>query len=263
MILNLDGRSLYYEIHGDGMPLLLVHGFPLSGELWRPLVSQLARDYRLIVPDLRGHGRSQASATVTMAEFADDLVALLEAIGESRSVVLVGMSMGGYVSFEFYRRYRERVRALVLTNTKAEADGAEAAAARRTAAERTRREGSGVVAESMMPRLFGPRAPEALQAQWREIMVATPPEGVAAALEALAARPDSIATLESATCPVLIVAGEHDEITPPDDARRMQQAAPGSRLEVLPGAGHMSVVECPERFVEILNPFLEALPREA
>ena len=113
MILNLDGRSLYYEIHGDGMPLLLVHGFPLSGELWRPLVSQLARDYRLIVPDLRGHGRSQASATVTMAEFADDLVALLEAIGESRSVVLVGMSMGGYVSFEFYRRYRERVRALM------------------------------------------------------------------------------------------------------------------------------------------------------
>ncbi len=262
MNVTVDGVSLYYELHGAGEPILLVHGFPLSGELWRPLVPSLADAYRLIVPDLRGHGRSQASASASMARFADDLLALLECIDEARPVVLVGMSMGGYVSFEFCRRHPERVRALVLANTRAQADTPEGARTRRQTARRVEREGSLAVADAMLPRLFGPQAPQELKAEWHEIMAATPVEGIVAALEGMAVRVDSFDTLASAAFPVLIVAGEEDVLTPVEDARRMHEAASGSRLEVLAGAGHMSPVERPRNFLAALRGFLEGLPRE-
>jgi len=263
MNVTIDGRSLYYEVHGAGAPILFVHGFPLSGELWRPFVPALGKGFRLIIPDLRGHGRSEASTSVTMAGFADDLATLLDAIGESRPVVLVGMSMGGYICFEFYRRQPQRVRAVVLASTRAQADSPEDARARRQAAGRARREGSVAVAEAMMPRLFSPHASQELRTRWLEIMAATNPEGIAAALEAMAARPESLSTLVSMSCPVLIIAGEDDTLTPPDDARRMYQAAPDARLEMLSGAGHMSPVERPEPFLEALSGFLEDLAREA
>ena len=239
----------------------MVHGFPLSGELWRGMVPALGEKYRLIIPDLPGHGRSQPYPGTTMAGFADDLATLLERIGENRAVVLVGMSMGGYISFEFYRRHRQRVRAVVLANTRAQADSPEDARMRREMAQRARREGSITVAETMMLRLFGPQAPKALRDRWREIIAATKPEGIAAALEAMAQRADSSSTLASMTCPVLIVAGEDDTLTPPEVARRMQQAASTARLEILSGAGHMSPVERPEAFLDALRPFLEGLPR--
>ena len=259
MQMTLDGRTLHYEIHGAGAPVLFLHGFPLSGELWTPLVPALERTFRLIIPDLRGHGRSAPSASVTMAGFADDIVALLERVREERPVVVVGMSLGGYVAFELCRRAPERVRALVLTNTRAQADSADDARTRRETAERVRAEGSVVVVEAMLPKLFGPGAPEALRARWRAIMAATPPEGVAAALEAMAARPNSFATLGSLARAVLIVAGEHDALMPLEDARRMREAAPGSRIEILEGAGHMGPVEAPERFVGALRRFLDEL----
>lgn len=255
----IHGRSLFYEVHGAGDPILLVHGFPLSGELWRPLVPILGKTFKLIIPDLRGLGRSDASAEVTMAGFADDLAALLQHLDETRPVVLVGMSMGGYIAFEFCRRHRHRVRALVLTNTRAVADSPEGLADRREMAGLASREGSAAVGRAMLPRLFGPRASTALRARWLEIMAATRPEGIVAALGAMAQRPDSFPTLASMTCPVLIVAGEDDILTPPGDARRMHETAPCSRLEIIPGAGHMSPVERPEPFLAVLGRFLEAL----
>jgi 3-oxoadipate enol-lactonase len=216
---TIDGRSLYYEVHGSGDPILFVHGFLLSGELWRPLVPALSKRFRLVIPDLRGHGRSEASARVTMARFADDLAMLLDAIGEDRPVVLVGMSMGGYICFEFHRRQSQRVRAVVLANTRAQGDDPENVDLRREMARRVMREGSRIVAESF-------------------------------------------ATLASMDCPVLIVAGEDDLLTPPGDAIRMQRAAPGSRIEILAGAGHMGPVERPEAFLDALARFLSDLPRQ-
>jgi len=262
MNITIDNLSLYYDVHGAGDPIVFLHGFPLSGKLWEPMVPALRREYRLIIPDLRGHGRSQASTTVTMARFADDLASLLASIGETRAVVLVGMSMGGYISFECLRRHPARVRALVLTNTRAQADSPEDARMRREMSRRVSREGSAVVARAMIPKLFGPQAPNDLRARWREILAATEPVGVIAALEALAVRPDSFATLASMSCPALIVAGENDAITPPEDARRMKQAARTSRLEVLAGAGHMAPVERPELFLAALRSFVDELPRQ-
>jgi pimeloyl-ACP methyl ester carboxylesterase len=259
--MSIDGRSLYYEVHGTGDPILLIHGFPLSGELWKPFVPALEEEFRLIIPDLRGHGRSQASARVTMAGFADDLATLLEKIGETLPVVLVGMSMGGYISFEFYRRHRERVHALVLANTRAQADNPGDAQLRREMVRLAKRKGSVTIAEAMMPRLFGPRAPVELRTRWIEIMAATKPEGIVAALEVMAQRPDSFPTLASIICPILIITGEDDTLTPPGDAKRMQQAA-NARLEILSGAGHMSPVERPGTFIEVLRRFLNELPRQ-
>lgn len=251
-----DGVRLWVEVRGRGTPLLFVHGFPLSGELWSGVAEAVGDGYRTIVPDLRGHGRSEASESASMARYALDLVEVLEAAGEKGPVVVVGLSMGGYVAMELLRRAPERVRALVLVDTRAQGDTAEAARGRQETAERVLREGSEVAGDPMVEKLFAPGAPAPLRDRWRAIMAATPPAGVAAALRAMAVRPDSFGTLASAGRPVLVVVGEHDAITPPDDARRMAEATPGARLAVVAGAGHMTPVEQPERFVALLREFL-------
>lgn len=257
---SIDGLSFHYEIHGSGEPILLVHGFPLSGRLWEPITAALSQDYRVIVPDLRGFGGSETSTSTSMARYVDDLVGLLDAIGENRPVTLVGMSMGGYIAFEFCRREPDRLRALVLANTRAEADTAEETQTRHETAARVLQEGSGVVAQAMVSRLFGIHTPQELRDRWVEWMAETEPAAVAAALEAMAERPDSFATLASTKLPTLIIAGEDDTLTPLAGARRMQEAAPHVRLEIIPGAGHMSPVEQPDRFLAVLRAFVKGLP---
>lgn len=254
------GSMLRHDVQGDGEPVLFVHGFPLSRELWAGVVPRLGPGWRAIAPDLRGHGESDVGPVTSMQTYAADLAALLDHLGESRPVVLVGLSMGGYVALELVRRQAERVRALVLANTRASRDSDEQADARRETARRVRAEGSGFVADDMARRLFHPEAPAELRTRWREIMAGTPPEGVAAALEAMAARPDSFDTLRAFDRPVLIVAGEADAITPVADAEAMQRAARNATLEVIEGAGHLTPVEQPERFAAVLRGFLGSLP---
>ena len=257
---TVGGIGMEYDVHGRGEPVLLVHGFPLSRRLWDPLVRELGGEYRLIVPDLRGHGGSEASGSATMRRYARDLVELLDHVGESRPVVVVGLSMGGYIAFELLRRHRERVRALVLANTRAGRDSPDAAAARLETADRVLREGSGVVADGMADRLFAPGAPDALRRRWHGIMAATDPVGVAAALRAMAARVDSRRLLRRVERPVLVVAGTDDAIIGAADARAMVEAAPRAKLRVVPGAGHMTPVEKPAEFAGIVRDFLAALP---
>jgi 3-oxoadipate enol-lactonase len=260
MFIQTDGVTLYYEAHGDGDPLLLVHGFPLSGELWAPTVERIAARYRMIVPDLRGFGRSEAGGEVTMARFAADLHQLLDHVGETRPVVLAGLSMGGYVAFEIVRRYPDRVRALVLANTRSAPDSDEQARGRRETADRVLREGSDVVARQMVDKLFAPGAADDLRGRWHEIMAKSPPQGVAAALLAMADRPDSADTLRSFPRPVLVIAGEDDSIIPVSEAEAMARVAPNATLEVVPGAGHLTPVEQPDRFAAVLERFLQRLP---
>lgn len=247
---------LRHEVRGEGEPVLFVHGFPLSGELWSPVVERLGEGWRCIVPDLRGHGGSPATPEAGMRHYAADLAALLDALGETRPVAVVGMSMGGYVAFELCRRYPERVHALALVSTRAQPDTPEGARTRLETAERVLREGSAVVADAMVEKLFAPGAPRELRERWREAMAATDPVGVAAALRAMAARPDSFGTLRALERPVLVAVGEEDAITPPADARRMAEAARDARLEVIPGAGHMLPVEAPGALAEALRRFL-------
>ncbi len=253
-----DG-SLHYEIHGSGPPVVLVHGFPLSAKLWESTVAALRGQWKLIVPETRGLARSTGARNATMARYADDLADLLDHVGESRPVVLVGMSMGGYTAFEFFRRHRDRLRALVLVDTNPKPDAPQKAEERRAMAQRVLKEGSGVVAEAMMPNLFGPHAAPELRDEWRGIISGSAPEGVAAALRAMADRADSVPTLSKIDVPTQVLVGEHDAITPPDTARAMHGAIRGARLDIIPGSGHMLPVEQPRAFEIAVSDFLGGL----
>lgn len=256
---NVNGASLVCDLHGAGEPILFIHGFPLSGRLWEHVIEPMRDTWRLVIPDLRGMGRSQPTAGATMATYADDLAALLDAVGEQRPVVVVGLSMGGYIAFEFYRRHAERVRALVLADTRAEADEPDKAAGRVVMADRVLSEGSGVVAEAMLPTLFGPKASTDLKQTWVEIISSTHPTGTAAALHAMRQRPDSTATLGDIQVPTLVVVGEDDAMTPPANARSMHRGIADAQLRVITDAGHMTPVEQPGQFVRALRRFVDAL----
>ena len=255
---TINDLRMAYRVEGNGEPVLFVHGFPLSSRLWEPMIEPLSPEHSLIMPDLRGMGGSGVTPTASMERYAADLAGVLDAIGEKRPVTLVGMSMGGYVAFEFFRRYRGKVKALVLVDTRAGNDTPEAAKGRRETAKKVLDEGSVVVANAMTPKLFGKAAPEPLVESWRGIMSATSPVGVAAALVAMADRPDSTTTLAKIDVPTLIIVGEEDAITPPAEARTMHAAVVGSKLEVIAGAGHMTPVEKPVEFARILGEFLKS-----
>lgn len=256
---EVAGAELHYELHGAGEPVLLVHGFPLSGVLWDEVVERLRGEFRLIVPDLRGHGASGASPQASMRRYAEDLLAVLHAAGEERPVALVGLSMGGYVAFEFYRRHPERVRAMVLANTRATRDSPEVLLGRYDSAERVMREGSAVIADGMVDRLFAPTSPAELRERWKGIMAESPPVGLAAALRAMAERTDSRRLLKRLGVPVLVVVGSDDVITPAGEARAMAEAAKGGRIRVISGAGHMTPVERPDDFAAAVAEFLRTL----
>lgn len=258
MQVRVNGVTLHYEIVGEGHPLLFVHGFPLSGALWQPTAAQL-RGWRCIIPDLRGHGRSAATPAASIAQFSDDLIALLDAIGETRPVVLCGLSMGGVIAFDFFRRHRGRLRALVLVDCRANAETPEGRRQREELAQAVLRDGSRVAADAMIGKLFAPQAPGSLRTAWHALMSAAPPVGVAAAARALADRPDSGPTLGRIDVPTLLVFGMHDQITPPELARQMHAAIRGSRLELVPGAGHLPPVEQPDHFIQAIRTFLSGL----
>lgn len=253
--------TLYYQLSGDaaGEPILFIHGFPLTGQMWEPTIAELPEECFCIVPDLRGLGESPACDGASMNAYADDLAELLTALGEKRRVIVVALSMGGYIAFEFFRRYRDKVKALVLVDTRANPDSAEARAGRMKMIENVKANGSKAVADAMIEKLFAPDVDPELKQEWHEVMAQQPPEGVIGALQAMADRPDSIPTLAKIDCPTLLVVGEHDVITPPDVHREMHAAIPGSRLEVIADSGHMTPLEQPEEFIRILCEFLESL----
>jgi len=260
---TINGVDIYYEIHGDGDPILFVHGFPLSGGLWAPLVEPLSATHKLIIPDLRGFGRSAVADTARMSDFADDLRGLLREIGENRPVVLVGLSMGGYIAFEFFRRHADVLRALVLADTRAEPDAPEARKGRLESADKVMSEGSAVVADPMREKLFAPHASAALKDEWHAIMASTDPRAVAATLRGMADRPDSRRTLHAIHVPTLVVVGEHDAITPPELAQTIHTEIAGSMLAIISGAGHMPPVEKPAAFANAVKRFLATLPAMA
>lgn len=260
----VNGVNLAVDVRGHGPALLLIHGYPLDHTIWEHQLGHLEGWLR-IAPDLRGMGQSDApDLGYSMATYAEDLLALLTALGVEK-VVLCGLSMGGYVAFEIIRRARDRVRGLVLMDTRAEADTAEGRRARDVAAVQARDGGAQAIAALMLPKMLAAAAPKenpALVEQVRNQMAATPVAGILGAITALKDRPDSISLLPTLEgIPVLVVVGEDDQLTPPASAQAMADAVPGSRLAVIPGAGHLSPLERPEATTAALAEFLAGVPR--
>jgi 3-oxoadipate enol-lactonase len=258
----IRGRRLGYTDEGTGTPVVLLHAFPLSRAMWAPQIPALARRVRVITVDLRGHGESDVSdGTVALSEFADEVIGLLDHLAV-RTAVFIGLSMGGYTLFALYRGYRDRIKALVLADTRAQADTPEGRAGRFEMIRTAEAKGSGAIAEIMLPRLLSPdslsnNAP--LVERVRSIITATPVRTIIADLRAMAERPDSVALLPGISCPTLVLVGELDQGTPPADARLMAERIPGARLVIIPNAAHLSNLEEPEAFNQALLSFVGAL----
>jgi pimeloyl-ACP methyl ester carboxylesterase len=244
---------------GSGPPLLLVHGFPLDHSMWSEQLSALAARHRVIAPDLRGFGSSSATpGVVTMERMADDLAELLTAMGIAEPVTFCGLSMGGYIAWQFWRRHAARLRALVLCDTRAIADAPDAAKNRLTLAERVEREGTATVAEAMVPKLFGPDVhknhPERVEAM-RRVILAANPVGIAAALRGMAERPSAEAWLPEIRVPALLVVGRDDAISPAAEMRTIADRMPNARFVEILAAGHMSPLENPAAVNEAILAF--------
>jgi pimeloyl-ACP methyl ester carboxylesterase len=257
-----DGAfHMSYEDSCDRVPVLWIHGYPLSNMLWDIQLNDLTDIARMIAPDLRGHGMTDPTEPpYSMGLFANDCADLLEHLGIFGPVVVGGLSMGGYVAFEFYRRYPERVAGLILAATRAGDDSAEVKEARDKAAGVAIAEGIGPIAEGMLPKLLAPDNYEAqpdLVDYVREMMLETSPDGVVGALAAMRDRPDSTPDLSALDVPVLILHGAEDQLIPVAEAEAMAAALPSAKLVVVPGAGHLPNLEQPEIFNDAVREFLE------
>ncbi len=244
----------------DGSVVLL-HAFPLNAEMWRPQVEAVPAPWRVITPDLPGFGNSSEAPVTAMSGMAEHVLRTMDSLGVERAVI-GGLSMGGYVTLALYRLAPERFAAMILADTRATADNEAQKEARRKMIATVRAKGATAVADEMLPKLLGATSqrerPELLTAV-RGMIESTTPDAIAAATEAMMNRPDSTSLLASIAIPALIVCGEEDVLTPPSDARALNQQIRDSRLELLPGAGHLSNLEAPSGFSGALHDFLTTL----
>lgn len=264
MSATINGIDMEWRERGEGTPIVFIHGFPFNSAMWGPQLAQLPRGWRGIAPDLRGFGASRGGSedVYTMELFARDVAALLDHLGEERAVVC-GLSMGGYIAFEFMRLFPGRVRALVLCDTRAGADSDEARTGRERQAKRVSEDGVSQVIDSMLPRLISmstrygqPGVLELVRAMMKE----TPPETMASALLGMAARRDSEPLLRTIDVPALVVVGAEDAITSRGQAEYLARGIRGARLETIENAGHLPNLEQVETFNRILHAFLAGLP---
>ncbi len=250
---------------GNGRPLLFVHGFPLDHSMWRAQIDWFAGEFRVIAPDLRGFGESFPAdaplpTSISMKAFADDLVILLDELCVTEPVVYCGLSMGGYIGWQFVRHYSERVHSLIMCDTKAEADSPEVARARHFMADGVVEAGTPLATRGMLERLVSPKTVESskdIASRLQAIIDATEPTAVAAAQRGMAERPDSCNLLPLIDAPTLFICGDEDQITPPAEMEKMVSEMPDARLKIIQDAGHMPPMEQPESTNRVIAEFLE------
>jgi 3-oxoadipate enol-lactonase len=255
--------DFFYDVAGSGPPVILLHPFPVNHEFWLPLSRLLSSRYRLVMPDLRGHGESfLGNGPASMQKHADDISRVMTAIGIDRAP-LVGVSIGGYAIFEFWRRFRDRVSALVLCNTKAGADAGDARNARLESANDVVECGTERFFEGMLQKVLGETTrrsrPDLVEGALR-MMRKMSAEDVAGVQRGMAERPDSVSTLKTINVPTLIITGDEDEMTGVPEAEIMKQNIAGSQMRVVAKAGHYSPWEQPEEAGRLLRQFLDSNP---
>jgi len=246
---HVNSTQLWYEEAGRArLPaLVLVHGFPLDSRVWAEQLNDLSTSARVIAPDLRGFGRSKSTDPFTMQSMADDLHGLLSQL-KALPCTMAGLSMGGYVSLAYAKRYPAEVSRLILVDSRIDADSPAAKESRNQMIELARKGGSAAVTEAMLPRLLAPSVlanrPGVVK-QLTTITLACPALTIEHALIAMREREDSTASLATACLPVDFIVGEHDAITPPALAREMAARIGRGEVRVIPGAGHLSPLEQP------------------
>lgn len=244
--------------------LVLLHAFPLAADMWQPQLAAVPPGWRIIAPDLRGFGRSSPGSQTgppSMDDYAEDVVVLLDHLALERAVI-GGLSMGGYAAFAVLRSAPARVAALVLADTRAEADDETAKLGRDAMADTLARGGAAAVFERMAPNLLGTSTqasrPDVVETV-RTLVLAQPVDGIRGAIHRLKSRRDSSGLLAAIACPTLVIVGKEDRITGVEVAQAMHRRIPGSQCAVIDRAGHLSNLEQPEAFNEALTAFLTTL----
>jgi 3-oxoadipate enol-lactonase len=253
-------RTVRHLDAGAGKPLIFLHPFPFSADAWRPQLERVPAGWRYLAPDLRGFGQTAApdAPALAMDDHARDVLALMDGWGIERATI-AGLSMGGYIAFALFRLAPERIEALVLADTRPQPDSPEGRKGRQALLEKLHANGVRAVADEMLPKLLGETTrrerPEVVT-EVRAMIEASAPEAIDAAIHALMARPDSTPDLARIGCPTLVIVGEEDGITPPADAKAMHEAISASRLALVARAGHLSNLEAPDEFTNVLSAFL-------
>ena len=261
------GRLRYLEALPTGAAaerprgvLVLLHGFPLNARMWEDQLAMAERGWRVLVPQFRGFDTVSAEpAAASVDDYAGDVIDLLDALHIKQAVV-GGLSMGGYVAFALLRLAARYIHALILADTKPQADTPEAVVARQRMLETLEAKGPSAVADEMLPKLLGDTTLAArgrIVEQVRALVQANSTDAIAGAIRALMSRPDSTPLLASIHVPTLIVVGDEDRLTPRPLSEAMHQAIPGSELAVIEGAGHLSNLEQPAAFNLALARFLD------
>ncbi len=274
--------SVAYDDVGSGPAIVLLHGYPFDRSMWREQIDSLsAHGYHVVAPDLRGFGemsdklqfvadaerreterQAEAYRTITtMADMARDVAALMDKLEIDRAIVC-GLSMGGYVAFEFIYLFPSRVAGLVLAGTRAPADNEQEKQAREQQAQRMLTEGMNFVADATLPKLLAPRTlaeKPGVVARVREMILRADPKGAAAAQRGMAARRDHSDKLPRIDVPTLVIVGREDPIRPVADTEFMHDRIRDSRLEIIEDAAHMTNVEQREIFDRALLKFLHDL----
>lgn len=260
MILRSDDVELYYEVMGEGPEVVLLHPYPCDHGYWLPMAQHLQSRFRLVMLDLRGLGRSGVGeGASTMAKMAADVARLCDELKIGRAA-FVGCSVGGYVLFEFWRRWRERVKSLVLMDTKASLDTDEGRAARLKSAEEVLQKGPQWAIDQMMPRMLAPVTMSSrldVVERAKGTMRHASAVGMAAMQLGMAERADSTATLAEINVPTLVLGGEDDVPTPVSELEKMARGIRGAELKIVARAGHMAAFEQPDEVGRLVREFLE------
>lgn len=252
-----EAVKLHYSEAGQGTPVVLLHGFPLSSAIWQPQL-KLSDQYRVITPDLRGHGRTPAPEGIyEMDLLAHDVLWLLDALRIQKAVIM-GHSMGGYVTLALWKLAPERFLGMGLIASQAGADTQEARLKRFALAEKVAAEGAKVVVDAMLGRLFAPdtEADDPSIESVRDVMLASPTSGIVGSLEGMAARRDSVATLPEINVPALILTGDKDQIIPLTKADELLAGLPDATLAIVEDAGHMPMLERPDATTAAIRRYL-------
>lgn len=253
-----NGATIYYTEQGHGLPVILVHGFPLDHRIWKHQVDALSRQYRVIAPDLPGFGQSGATPPFSIQSLAETLHHFARSI-DACPFVLGGLSMGGYVALAYAVEYPTDLKGLMLIDTRCEADTMEAKENRLRMIDVCNQKGPAAIADLMVSKMLAPGADAAVRTDLMRIMQECPSPAIVQALQAMHDRADYRDKLASIAVPTLVIVGESDAITPPDGAIAMSREIPQSKVCVIHGAGHLAPMERPEKVNAEIAAFLGAL----